>query len=201
MLAAAGAAQADPLVRDLGGGWQVTIFDSDLVDVVTDYVDDDILVLEKAAEFTEIDPETMQPAPINLVFQQILPDAQTTPRIILTNEIILNHTGQDWTSFKEILIDAGQVMFNQGLSATFSISPFTTRTYNGLSTEVTFAGGVVPDGSLWVPGLESGGLVIEVDLSAQGPVTFTLKELPIPEPASAVLLCAGALALRRFRRA
>jgi hypothetical protein len=185
----------------LGCGWQVTIFDSDVADVVTDFCDPDILVVEKAAEFIEIDPDTMQPAPINLLFTQILPDAQTAPRIIITTEIILNNTGQDWTSFRNLLLDSGQVMFNQPLSASFSISPFTTRTYNGGSTEVTFAGGVVPDGSVWTPGLASGGLVIDVELGRTTPVSFTLKELPIPEPSSGLLVLAGALVLRKLRRA
>lgn len=199
-ISSASIANAGPLVKNLGGGWQVTIPDSDLVDVVTDYVDRDILVVEKAAEFIDIDPITLQPAPVNLLFQQILPDAQTTPRIIITNEIILNHTGQAWTSFRNILIDAGQVMFNQPLSATFSIAPFTTRTYNGLSTEVEFAGGVVPNGALWTPGVAAGALVIDVNLTMPGPVSFTLKELPVPEPASGGLVLAGALLIRALRR-
>lgn len=192
-------ASAGEIVKNLGGGWQVTIFDPDTADVVTDFVNDDILVVEKAAEFIDIDPDTEQPEPINLLFTQIAPDAQTVTRIILTDEIILNSTGQNWTSFRNILIDSGQVMFNQAASATFSIAPFTTRTYNGSSTEVEFAGGVVPAGGVWTPGLDSGGLVIDIDLDAPTPVSFTLKELPVPEPTSALLVLGGALAMIRCR--
>ncbi len=200
------AALADPITKNLGGGWRATIFDPVYVDIVVDFVSikNDILVIEKFAQFVGVDPITGLPKPVQILFEQIESDKSTVSRIVLTDQIIVNHTGIDWTSYREELIptESGVQTFNQALSATFSIAPFTTRTYNGISSIVDFAGGVVPNGSTWAPGVESGGLYIDIDLeSAEKPVAFTLKELPIPEPGAAlmVLLAAGVGAVIRRR--
>lgn len=194
-------AAAGPVVRDLGGGWRATIIQPDISDLIGVGYNPDTrtLTVEKTARFEDIDEFTLQPAPINILFTQTAADASTANRIALTSATITNMTGVNWTSFKEILLDSGQVAFNPALSAGFSITPFTTRTYSGGNTEVEFAGGVVPNGAQWFPGQASGELVIDVDLSSATPVSFTLKELPVPEPTTAIglLLAAAALARRR----
>ncbi len=194
-------AVAGPVTIQLGGGWQAHVFDSKVVDLHTDFVDieNDRIVIEKFAEFIDVDPDTGLPRPIQIVFEQIGADDETVSRIAITDEIVVNHTGLDWTSFMMAVLDSGSVSFNQADSATFSIEPYTTRTYNGDSTEVVFAGGVVANNGIWTPGLASGALYIDVDLSGEEPVLFTLKETPIPEPSGLILLVAGA-AVAVFRR-
>lgn len=200
------ASLAGPVTKNLGGGWQVTIFDPINVDVVTDFVNvqGNLLVIEKFANFVGLDPITGLPKPAQLLFEQIEPDVTTVSRIVLTDEIIVNNSGLDWNLFREELIPTktGEQVFNQALSATFSIDPFTTRTYNDVGSVVDFSGGIVPAGSTWAPGVENGGLYIDIDLdSSNEAFTFVLKEIPIPEPASALgALLAAALGVSARRR-
>lgn len=195
------AAMAD-LVIDLGGGWQATIFNEDNVDLAVDFVsiEEDILVIQKFANFTTIDPFSGQPDPVRIAFNQIADDDMTVSRIVLTDELIFNNTGLDWTSYQEILL-GGNVAWNQDASADFSIDPFTTRDYNDDSTIVTFAGGVVGDKTSWTPGIESGGLLMDIDLSGEEAVKFVLKEVPLPGPGALALLGIAGMAGGRRRRA
>lgn len=195
----AGLAAALPLiasgqvVKDLGKGWEVTIFQPGTVDVFVDPSGPGTLVIEKVAEFGSV-------APIELLFTQNQPDAQTVDQIVLTSAIITNSTGQDWISFTET-VTPGVAQFDTGLSGDFSISPFTTRQYSNGDTEVVFAGGVLGAGEIWAPGLASGGLVIDIDLSGSAPAVFTLAELPaIPAPGAAALLVIGGLVAAGRRR-
>ncbi len=195
-----GPVAADPIIRNLGGGWQATILNpevSDLVGVGYDS-EDRVLSVRKTAVFDAIDEFTELPVPISIIFTQIAADPNSATRIAIVDENITNNTGVAWPSFRNTLIDGGQVAFNQPLSAGFSIAPYTTRSYNGASTEVTFAGGVVPNGGVWTPGLPDGELVIDVSLANSNPVTFSLKELPTPEPGTlSALLLSAAVMLRR----
>lgn len=197
------AALAD-LTIDLGGGWEATVSNPDVVDLVTDYVslDDDILVIEKFAIFQEIDPFTGQPVPINIAFNQIASDANTVSQIVITDELVFNDTGLDWTGFRNVLA-LGGATFNVADSADFSIDPFTTTSYSDDLTEVMYGGGVLAAGENWTPGLQSGGLVIDVDLSGDAPAKFILKEIAvtIPAPAALAVLGLGLATTRRRRRA
>jgi hypothetical protein len=189
------------LVLNLGGGWQATITDEVNVDLDVDFVSlpDNVLVIEKFAKFITIDPFTGMPAPVHIVFNQIAPDAETVSRIVITQETITNNTGMDWIGFEEEIL-GGSASFNQAESATFSINPFTTATYDSSFDSVTFSGGVVAAGSVWTPGLISGGLTIDVDLSGDSPAKFVLKELPlVPGPASLAFLAVAGLVARRRR--
>jgi hypothetical protein len=193
------AAFADPITIPLGEGWQATIFDPDHVAILVadDNPEDGVLNIRKRATFVGLDPITNQPVPALVTFQQIASDAATAARIQIVDEALGNSTGLDWDAFRNILAPGANVSFNQALSATYSIAPFTTRTYNGSSSEVVYAGGIVPDGSTWIPGVPDGELVIDANLSAPGPIVFTLKEIPTPEPASLALLALGSVLLRR----
>ncbi len=192
-------AQGDVII-DLGGGWEATIF-NDNVDLVVDFFDfeQDILVLQKLVEFTVIDEETGLPAPISIAFRQIAPDEETVSHILLTDAFLFNNTGVGWSSFREILLGS-DVAFDPEASDDFSIDPFTEMTIVNDDTEVVFSGGTVLDGMIWTPGLESGALVINVDLSGDDAVKFVLKELPIPAPGAIALLACSMLIPRRRRR-
>jgi MYXO-CTERM domain-containing protein len=207
--AAVGTAAAGPVTIQLidpstnvHSGWQATIFDEDHVDIVTDSVNvaNGTVVIEKFAEFTQIGP-LGTPEAINIVFQQVLPDAQTMTTIAITDELIINSTGMAWLNFEMFTIDSGQVAFDPVASAAFSIAPFTTSQFGNGNTLFHVEGGVIPDGGVWTPGLASGALYIDVDLAASTPVTFTLKELPsVPSPGSFALLSAAGLCAIRRRR-
>lgn len=192
------AAHADPITLSLGGGWQATIFEPIDVGLAVDHVDLDqnLLVLEKFANFNKLDPITGLPVPVNILFTQVGGDAETVTRIVLTDEILLNNSGIAWESFRNVLL-GNAAKFDPVASAGFSIAPFTTTTYLNGDSEVEFAGGVVPHGTIWTPGLASGGLYINVDLSSDKPVSFVLKEIPIPEPTTLMLVLGGALLIRR----
>jgi len=195
----AGIAAAIPMtasaqvVKDLGKGWEVTIFQPNMVDVFVDPSGPGSLVIEKIAEFSSV-------MPIELMFTQNQPDAQTVSQIVLTSAVITNSTGQGWVSFTET-VTPGVAQFNEGLSGDYSISPFTSREYFNGDTEVVFSGGTVGAGEIWSPGLAAGGLVIDIDLSGSAPAVFTLAELPtVPGPGSIAVLALGGLVGARRRR-
>ncbi|MGI9015059.1 MAG: PEP-CTERM sorting domain-containing protein [Phycisphaerales bacterium] len=202
-IAAAGfisaSAMADVTI-DLGGGWSATIFDEERVDLIVDFIGNDTIVLQKFANFTEIDDFTGLPASLSIAFNQTGDDANTVSRIVFTDMFIANNTGVNWGGFREALL-GDDASFNVGASSTFSINPFTNRTYSNGNKIVTFDGGTVADGQIWTPGLTRGALVIDVDLSDDNPAKFILKETPlVPAPGAIVLLGAAGMVARRRRR-
>lgn len=194
-------AQAD-IIIDLGGGWQATIFNEEQVDLVVDFVDldQDILVLQKFADFTQIDPDTGLPAALSIAFQQIAPDEETVSHILLTDMFLFNDTGVNWSSFREILLGSS-VEFDPIASAGFSFDPFNEMLFSDDNKQITFSDGSIDNGSIWTPGLVSGALYINVDLSQDSPVSFILKELPVPAPSALLLFaCSALFPLSRRRR-
>lgn len=202
LLAIAGAAQGAVILQ--AGGWQVEVADelaSD-VDLYVDFVSlqDNVLVIEKFAQFRRVSDLTGRPDAINLTFTQIGDDAQTISRIAIADEAVTNLTGIEWSDFEMALI--GGAAFNTGLSADFSFAPFTNRTYADGNTVVRFEDGSVPTGTTWFPGAADGELVFDVDLSGADSQVFTLKELPIPLPSPGTIAIGGlafGLFLRRRR--
>lgn len=187
----------------MSAGWQVEVFNEGMVDIVTDFVSirENIVVIEKFAEFVEIDEFTGQPVPVNLTFTQIGDDDNTVSKIVITDEIIINNTGQDWIDFEHILVNGGDAVWNPGQMGTLSIDPFTSDEFLDGNTIYRQFDGVVPDGTTWTPGLKSGGFVIDVDLSGDDPLVFSLKEAPsVPAPGVLGLLAISGLAAGRRRR-
>ncbi|MFT3687193.1 MAG: hypothetical protein QM783_20100 [Phycisphaerales bacterium] len=205
---AAGSAASADVTRDLGGGWQVVIADeiADQIDIVSDgFVTINgvrTLVIEKFAEFRRIDPLTGLFEGLAVQFRQVGSDENTATRIIITDEGLYNNTGAAWFDFHMQLIDNNQPVFNPAatFSSGFTYGPFTVLNFSQNNTQADFSGGVVPAGAIWYPGLGAGGLVIDVNLSAQAPVVFTLKETPSPTPGAAALLGLGMVAGARRRR-
>lgn len=197
------AALAD-VVIDLGGGWQATIFDEEDIGLAVDFVslDENILVIQKFANFDSIDPLTGLPDPARIMFNQIADDAHTVSRIVFADQIITNNTGMHWTSFQEVLM-GGVATFDPVASADFDVDPFTTTEYSNGDSIVTFSGGTVFDGDVWTPGLGNGGdggaLYINIDLSGDA-AKFVVKEIAIPAPGALALLGVAGLAGRRRRR-
>lgn len=199
LILAAGAAPGAVILQ--AGGWQVEVADelvSD-VDLFVDFVSlqDNVLVIEKFAQFRRVSDLTGRPDAINLTFTQIAPDAQTISRIAIADEAATNLTGIEWSGFEMALI--GGAAFNTALSANFSFAPFTSRTYADGDTIVRFEDGSVPTGTTWFPGAARGELVFDIDLSGADAQVITLKELPLPVPAPGAI-AVGALAAGMFLR-
>jgi len=199
-LTASGARAAE--VIQLGGGWEAIVQDRSVLDLVVDFVslEQNILVIEKFANFTAIEQFTGKPMPLNITFRQVESDAQTVSRIVITDEAVFNNTGLTWSGF-DMMLFGGNAMFNAELSSDFSHEPFTTMSFSDDLRRVSFGGGTIEDGGFWFPGVLSGGLVIDADLSATAPNIFTFKELPlVPAPAGLSLLLLGTLTAGRRRR-
>jgi hypothetical protein len=195
------AAQAD-VVRTLGGGWEATISDdqADVLDVVADGVGATALVIEKFAEFNNLSGGN--PVPLTVTFRQVAADAATRSRIVITDEVLLNSLAQSWVGFTMSLSGGGNTTWNQALTSAASRAPFANLTYSNGGKTANFSGGSIAPGATWFPGLASGGLVIDVDLSSNAPVTFSLTEVPvIPTPGAAVLAGMGGVMVLRRRRA
>lgn len=203
--ASANAQLTIPLIdpsTNAASGWEVVIFDPAHVDIVTDFVSlqNNRVVIQKFAEFNRIDPFTGAPEAVLIDFRQVAADAQTVSQIVITDERLINNTGVDWVDFENILVDSGQAVFNQGLMSDLSIAPFTQQEFKNGGTIHRVFDGVVAAGATWLPGMAQGGIVIDVDLSNDSPVIFTLKELPsVPAPGSVALLAIGGLIARRRR--
>lgn len=204
-LFSAGSAQAGMMV--LGdSGWTAS-WDDELdafVSIVVDAEGDDVVFIEKFAEFTE--------APVDRVFSSIQIRFEQTSEtaashIVIENEGITNSTGTDWTDFHMELFSEAVAVFDPTMTAAsggggpigFSVAPFTIADFADLNRRLDISGGVVDgEGGLWNPGggAEDGQLWIDVLEGGLGAV-FVLDELPTPEPATIALLGLGGVLLRR----
>lgn len=129
------------------------------------------------------------------------------PFIVINDEMVVNQTGQDWTSFRFTLApSSGGLAFDAGQTAIsppgsgFSIDPFSASAYSAGNTVLDVSGGTVSavlGSNVWMPGVRSGGLAINSG-GANGPASFVLSEQPgniIPLPAAAWSGLSGLLGL------
>lgn len=186
-------------------GWQAEIPDGVDAGIRVDGVYGKFVLIEIAKKFTDA-PEDGQFPPISIDFTQVGSDADTLALIVLNDELITNKTGVDWTDYHWRLEGPAAFKISATVSSGFDISPFTNATWTpkaGWSADYASAldvdGGTVPNGSTYLPGVDAGALVIEVDLS-EADSSFTLTQYPTPEPATLILLAAGLPLLARRKR-
>jgi len=201
-LATGATAQAGSL--QLGNsGWTASwaTFRDPYLALNVDFESTDSVYIEKKMNFqpSDVDASGLFINPVVIVFQQT--SANALPFIVINDEQLINNTGVTWNGFKFTILggtpgatfDAGRTDVSPP-GAGFSLDPFTNGTYSQGDTILTVGqGGNIPDGGVWFPGAQSGGLAISAlpmsDLSG----AFTLKEQPliggvpnvIPLPAAA----------------
>jgi len=199
-LPSAGLADFEIPLKDVFGadsGWSALVPDHATTGIVVDQVGGDYVRIEVAKTFDDFD--------VNVItFYQRLPDAQTVATIRIDDEIVHNNTGGNWTRYLWAIDGAAAALDKPATEASvFDVSPFTSKTWGPTQAGWSDPGhvawllagdGVVADGETFSPGLAGGSLYIDVDLSGQGR-SFQLKQMPIPEPATLVVLATGAAGL------
>lgn len=200
---------------DIGGGWSVTTPSGFDGSIYTDFVSDELVMIEVSKDFhAPIGDDGTYP-PIELLFMQIADDANTAPRIVIADETVTNLTGSTWTDFHWTIDSEGlNAWFNtdpmsEYNSLGFTTSPFVNHAFGGyldapgttMATELSADGGQVPDTASFFPGNGSGELIIDVDLSDKNGASFLFSQFPTPEPSLLLaMLMAAPIVLGRLRR-
>ena len=197
-LTAAPIALIDPGDAD-NSGWTASLFGA-ATGITTVEVDLDEstvnITIEKDFGPYEVDDGEIEFPIAKITFNQVLDDDNTVSRIIIDSESIDNNTGAAWTQFEWLVVPTGAAAFNTGESAGWNVSPFASSTFVDSNTLKAFDG-TIANGATFSP---SGGLVIDIDLSASGsPIAFDLKQRVVPEPTCLAMLVLGAAAILRRR--
>ncbi|MDY6912895.1 MAG: PEP-CTERM sorting domain-containing protein [Planctomycetota bacterium] len=202
-------ALADALIDGEGddSGWGIALDGTTAIGFTLIDVDlsagEVILSLEKDFGPPEDDDGELEFPVAHVMFNQRLDDANTVGRIIIRSESIANSSGYDWTNFRWSIFQTGVAQFSISGSAGWNVSPFTTKTWQDIDSgdpdlagELLADGGKVLAGTTYTP---SGDLVIITDLTGAA-ASFSLKQTVVPEPASAIVLLLGAIAMCRRRK-
>jgi len=213
ILALAPVAFADlevPIVDIFGNdsGWSAILPDGVHNGIVVDLVSDSSARIEIAKGFYD-PPSGGDFAPRLIRFRQRLADGQTVATIEIRDELIRNRTGVDWTGYRWDLLDTAAAFDKAATDASgFDTSPFVNKNWGPQQatwpdadhvSSLAVDGGVVAAGAAYTPGLIAGGLFIDIDLS-RCDSDFTLRQRPVPEPASLGLIVLGSAALLARRR-
>lgn len=205
------------------GGWTITGSDLQNVGIVQDgeiWQDEDDKWAAKVEIFKTFD-DRLDPGgnvlPSIVLSFELDPDAEgpVVTRFYIADEWVRNRTDYPWIAYSWGLINtAGPVAsFNKELTNPTTdseedgwlILPFTEFAWeDGVlnSESLDVWNGWIPAGGDYLPGVGTGSLVIDVDLSgAYGDPQFFFKQYPTtPEPTSIGLLMLAGVFLPRFRR-
>jgi len=206
------AASADVIVdlvdlRGYDSGWSAVLANSADNAIVVDWVADGTLVVE-IMKTLRAPPSVGRSAANVIEFVQRLDDAATTATIVVTDEVIRNRTDEDWLDY-HWEVEGPAVALNRTATeaSSFSVAPFTQAAWGAPPSgwgadhagSLDVSAGIVPPGGHFLPGLHTGGLIVNVDLG-QDVSDFALVQYPTPEPAAVVLMAVGLLLLPRRRR-
>lgn len=136
------------------------------------------------------------------IIQFIGPAENTISRIVISSEAVLNETGFGWTDYRWEVVPNGLAGFDYADSAwtVTPLGPVDSGSWRKIvgdkAGSLQISGLPVPDGATFNP---HGSLVIDV---SNDPITFDLKQIAIPEPATLLLVAPAAVAAlgRRTRR-
>lgn len=209
-----------------GQGWRISGPQWGLAVVADPLPSDQILAIEVFKVF-DIPPDPLfgTISPLTLVFEQIAPDDETSNMILINDEVITNGTAMAWVGFGWTLMQFGYADFNEELTfpgdfggdpnGDFDLDMFNEHEWQysqpspgnpATWSQTLYAyDGVVPDGGIFMPGIRSGQLVIDVDLlgfdGSDADAIFFLKEYSgIPEPTAMATIALGGLVLFCKRR-
>jgi len=213
ILLVGGLASAEPIPLIMDGwdsGWSVELPDNLHSGLWIDRITSTYVRIEIAKTFPS-GPQGGQFPANEIHFYQRLADADTVPTIQITDEIVTNDTGRDWTDYHWEVVGPDAAFDRTATEDSgFSTAPFTRFLWGappaGWSSDHSGSldvdgGGVVHDGETFFPGLLAGKLYIDTDLTEEEEVHFVLRQYPTPEPGTAVLLgVAGVGLLVRRRR-
>lgn len=190
-----------PLITDdgLDSGWDA-IIDENTTGILIDEFDPcchaiQIEIFKNFTSFTQ---------PNVIAFQQRLPDALAAWQVRINDETIRNYTGYDWTAYHWEVTGDAKINRSVTVGSNFSIAPFTSASWGNwvgdYADSLDVSGGIVPDGGIYRPGLTSGLLAIDMDMTTCPTASFSLIQYPIPEPATLCLLASGGVLLLRRKK-